>query len=136
MQKRLAPLILLFFIILWTPPVFAAEDALRSIRKQANEIYRIAQDMVKHGSDGHTHEIVLYGKKILKRAPALLESVKSNDSQKIKNKKMVGLIEEMIERTEAAVRFGEKRKQRSALASAEKASFRAKKIRQRLQEIK
>ncbi len=137
MQKRTVPIILLIFIILWTSPAFAADNSLKSIQQLTNEIYRIAQDMVEHGSDGHTEEIVSYGKKILKRAPTLLEKIASNDSQKIKNKKKItDLIEEMIEKTEAAVRFGEKNKQRAALASAEKASFRAKQARQRLQVLK
>lgn len=137
MQKCVAPLILLIFFILWTPPAFTDDDSLRSIQQLANDIYRIAQDMVEHGSDGHTEEIVSYGKKILKRAPTLLEKIDSNDSPKMKNKKkIIDLIKEMIERTEAAVRLGEKNKQRSALASAEKASFRAKQTRQRLQALK
>jgi hypothetical protein len=137
MQKRTAPFILVIFIILWTPAAFAVDDSLRSIQKLTNEIYRIAQDMVEHGSDGHTEEIVSYGKKILKRAPTLLEKLTSQTSPKMKNKeKIIDLIKEMIEKTESAVHFGEKNKQRSALTSAEKASFHAKKLRQRVLALK
>ncbi|HIE66063.1 MAG: hypothetical protein ABGX83_00765 [Nitrospira sp.] len=137
MQKRLPPLILLIVFLLWTPVILAADGSLKSIQKQVNEIYRIAQDMVEHGSDGHTDEIVSYGRKILERAAVLLEGIKSHTSPEIKNKEnIIDLLREMTEKTEAAVRFGEKHKRRSALASAEKASFRAKKLRQRLLALK
>ncbi|MFQ5781255.1 MAG: hypothetical protein ACE5HN_10795 [Nitrospiria bacterium] len=138
MQKRLTPLIVSVFLISWIGSVLAADNSLRSIRQLANEIYRISQDMVEHGSDGHVDEIVFYGKKILIRAETLLKEVESSDSPKIKDNKgkIVASIKETIQKTERAVRLGENKRLRSALAAAEMASFRAKKTRRRLQTIK
>ncbi len=112
----------------------AAEDPIPTITQLADQVYRSSQDMVMHGSEGHTWEIVLYGNKMVQRAEILLKKVEETDPAVFNQKKgkIIASIKKTLERAKMAVELGEQDKGRMALTAARKASFRAKQTRQRL----
>lgn len=136
MQSRLLTLIL--FSFLFIHPVLAQEDPLRSIRQLSNEIFRLSQEMITHGSEGHSHEIVSYGQEMIRRTEALIEEVESSPSPKLKEKKkpILALLKETLSQAKKAVRLGEEEKTGPALDAARKSSFQAKKLRQQIQSLK
>lgn len=134
MQKYLLPLTLSLFLLNLPQGALASEDALGSIRQLANLIYRSSQDMVTHGSDGHVWEIALYGKKMVQRTEILLEKVESTDASNFKKKKgkIIASIKGTLIKAREALEFAEQEKGKLALTAARKASFQAKRLRQRL----
>ncbi len=138
MQKYRFLIFLSVFIQLTLTLGYAAEDPIDPIRQLANQVYRSSQDMVMHGSDGHTHEIVLYGKKMVERTEILLEQVEAANPATLKQGKegLIDSIKETLEKAKEAVKLGEQGNGQMALIAARKASFRAKQTRQRLHAIR
>lgn len=137
MQSRL--LIRILFVFLLIPvSALAEEDPLRSIRQLSNEVYRLSQEMITHGSEGHAHEIVSYGQEMIRRTEALIEEVESSPSPKIKEKKkaLLASLKETLNQAKKAVQLGKEEKTDLAFDAARKASFRAKQSRQQLQSLK
>ncbi len=134
MQKYLLSLILSLFLFILPQASLASEDPMDPIHQLANLIYRSSQDMVSHGSDGHVWEIVLYGKKMVKRTEILLEKVESIDATNFKKKKskIIASIKGTLIKAKEAVELGEQEKGELALTAARRASFQAKRLRQRL----
>ncbi len=137
MQSRLL-ITLLFSSLLIYPPVLVAEEDLRSIRQLSNEIYRLSQEMITHGSEGHAHEIVSYGQEMIRRTETLIHEVASSASSTLKENKeaILASLKETLDQAKEAVRLGEAKKTGPALNAARKASFRAKQSRQQLQSVK
>ncbi|MFQ5588385.1 MAG: hypothetical protein ACE5F7_06050 [Nitrospiria bacterium] len=138
-MQRYRPLVFLpFALFLMVTASAATEDPIPRIRQLADLVYRSSQDMVMHGSEGHTWEIVLYGKKMVQRAEILLEKVEAADSAVFKRKKgkIIASVKETLKKAKEAVALGEQDKGRMALTAARKASFRAKQTRQRLHSIR
>ena len=134
MQKYLLPLTISLFLFILPQRALTSEDPLGQIRQLANLIYRSSQDMVTHGSDGHLWEIVLYGEKMLQRTEILLEKVESTDAANFKKKKgkIIASIKGTLRKTKEALEFAEQENGELALTAARKASFQAKRLRQRL----
>jgi hypothetical protein len=137
MQSRLLIRILSVFLLM-PVPLLAEEDPLRSIRQLSNEVYRLSQEMITHGSEGHAHEIVSYGQEMIRRTEALIQEIESSRSPKIKEKKkaLLASLKETLSQAKKAVQLGEAEKTDLALDAARKASFRAKQSRQQLQSLK
>lgn len=129
-----------FFLLLLAHPAQAEspEDPLRTIRHLANQIYKSAQDMVEHGSEGHMGEIIEYGNKVLERSETLLEAIEISraSSLKKKKKKLIASITGTLKMAQKAITFSEEKKLRLAIAAARKTSFRAKQTRQQLQMLR
>lgn len=140
MQKKVLPLSLTIFFFFATVPAFSAEveDPLKSIRQLAGEVYKVAEDMLFHGSEGHMDEIVSYGESMTAKAETLLEKIEALESPRIKGKKkrIVTAIKDTIQMGRIAMELAKRGKSRSAVRAASKVSFRAKKVRQRLQMIR
>jgi hypothetical protein len=140
MQSRLLTIltIILFSFLLIHPPVLVAEEELHLIRQLSNEIYRLSQEMITHGSEGHAHEIVSYGQEMVRRTEALIGEVGSNPSPKLKEKKkpILASLKETLNQAKKAVRLGEEEKTGPAIDAARKASFQAKQLRQQIQSLK
>lgn len=136
MQKYHHLLMLILFSLFLSTVAYA--DTLKTIHLLANQVYRSAQDMVVHGSEGHMHEIVLYGEKLLERAEILLKAVESADQALLNNQKseITTSIRETIEKGKEAVALGKKDTRGAALAAAKKTSFHAKRTRQRIQSLR
>ncbi len=136
MQSRLFILIL-FVSLLIRLPVLAEEDALESVRQLSNEIYRLSEEMVTHGSEGHAHEIVSNGQEMIQRTEALIKAVESSPAPAVKEKKkaLLASLKATLKQAKEAVRLGEQEKTAPALDAARKASFRAKQVRQQVQSI-
>jgi len=138
MQKILpAFTALILFGFLYTT-AHAAKDSFQVVFLLGNQVFRSAQEMVAHGGDGHTDEIVLYGKKVLKRSKILLKAIESADPVRFKNKKVkiVASLKATILHAEEAVVLGRENKHTVALDAAIKTEFHAKRMRQRLQSIR
>jgi len=137
-QNPLFMALLVLCLALFWAPAEASEDALHSIRQLANQIYISAQDMVSHGEEGHAHEIVSYGKKMIERGEMLLDAVSKSDTSQLREKK-AGLsenIQAMLKKTKEAVALGEAHETAAAMIAARKALFQAKQARQKLQSIR
>lgn len=138
MQKYRLFILCIFFSLFLSTTTYADTPSIKSIRLLANQTYRSAQDMVVHGSEGHLHEIVLYGGKLLEHAEALLKAVELADETLLDNQKseITASIRETIEKGTEAVELGKKDTRGAALAAAKKASFHAKRTRQRIQSLR
>ncbi len=133
-----------FLVLLLSQPAQAQDqssapkDPLRSIRHLANQIYKSAQDMVSHGSEGHMGEIIEYGTKVIERSEILLEAIETSKASvlKKKKKKLIASIRGTRDMAQKAITFSEEKKLRLAIAASRKTSFRAKQTRQRLQMLR
>lgn len=129
---------LLFSFLLVPPPVLVAEEELHSIRQLSNEIYRLSQEMITHGKEGHAHEIVSYGQEMIRRTEALIQEVESSPSAKLTEKKkpILASLKEILSQAKKAVQLGEEEQTGPALNTARKASFQAKQLRREIQLLK
>jgi hypothetical protein len=136
MQKLTLSLLLVLFS--FSNVAQGSDDPFRPLQQLSNEIYRLAQDMVHHGSEGHTHEIVQYGRKMIERSEKMIEQIESTDSPKIQSEKekMIASLKMTIEKAKEAVRLGEQDEADSALTAARRASFQAKQIRQKVHALR
>jgi len=138
MQKHRQILITLVFFSFLASTAYAAKDSFQVLFLLGNQIFRSAQEMVTHGGDGHTDEIVLYGKKVLKRSKTLLKAIESADPARFKKKKVkiVTALKATIQHAEEAVALGRENKHTVALDAAIKSQFHARRMRQNLQSIR
>lgn len=138
MQKHRQVLIALILLSLFATTVYARKDSFQVIFLLGNQVFRSAQEMVTHGGDGHTDEIVLYGKRVVKRAKILFKAIESADPARFKNRKVkiVTSLKAAIENAEEAIALGRKNKHAVALDAAIKTEFHARKMRQGLQSIR
>ncbi len=136
MQSRRFSIILFIPLLLLAP--VADESPLRVIRQTSDEVYRLSQEMITHGSEGHTDEIVKYGRQMIERTEALIHEVQSAPPPVFKGEKekIIALLKETLNKAKEAVRLGEKEKTGPALDASRKASFRAKQSRQQLRSLK
>ncbi len=138
MQKHRQIVIIFIFFSFFTSTVYGAKDSFQVIFLLGNQVFRSAQEMVSHGGDGHTDEIVLYGKRVLKRSKTLLKAIESADPERFKQKKVkiVTALKATIQHAEEAVDLGRENKHTVALDAAIKSQFHAKKMRQGLLSIR
>lgn len=136
MQNRRRAIVALL-ILLAPLSIGAQERPPLSIRQLSNEVYRLSQEMITHGSEGHAHEIASYGEEMIGRTEALLQQIESSASPEVKKKKgkIVPLLKETLKRAKEAVRLAEQEKAGPALDASRKASFRAKQAREQIQTI-
>ncbi|MFY9270958.1 MAG: hypothetical protein WAO55_14540 [Candidatus Manganitrophaceae bacterium] len=131
-----------FLLAFWIfPTVLIAADeeaSLRPLHQLADEVYRLSQEMITHGSEGHADEIVGYGRDLIQRIEPLIQQVESHPSSKLKQKKktIVASLKATLQAAEKAVDLGEQKKIGPALDAARKTSFRAKLSRQQLRAIR
>lgn len=113
------------------------EDPLRSIRQLSDEVYRISQEMVEHGADGHTDEIGLYAGKMTAKTESLIQAIESSADPKLKplKKKILVPLKNALKKAKEAARLSGQNKALPALDAARKASFQAKRSRQEIQKI-
>jgi len=137
-QNLLFALLVVLVLSLWAPFAKASGDPLRAIRQLANQIYISAQDMVSHGEEGHAHEIVSYGEKMIERGEILLKAVAASKYPQLAEKKarLIESVQSMLEKTKKAVVLGHEHELEPAMRAARKALFQAKQTRQRLQMIR
>lgn len=138
MQSRLFAFILFPLLLLAALPAAADEEPLRAIRRLSDEVYRLSQEMITHGSEGHTHEIAKYGREMIERTDALIREVESAPSPAFNGKKakILTSLKATLNQAKEAVRLGEEEKSGPALDASRKTSFRAKQSRQQLQSLK
>lgn len=138
MQKPFPLIILSIALLFFSVPAGNADDPLQEARQLSNEIYRLSQDMVFHGSEGHADEIVSYGKKMVERAEKLMKEIDARPPMKTKDEKekMKASIQKILQKGNEAVQLAEQNKNADAVAAARKASFQAKRLRQQLQALK
>ncbi|MEK7286153.1 MAG: hypothetical protein AAB035_02510 [Nitrospirota bacterium] len=113
----------LFLILIPIAMAHGNDDPLQT----ANIVYRLSEEMILHGSEGHAHEIITFGEKMIEELdhlPNLLHQRKIGNQ-----KKVLKQIKEIRKRAEEAVFFSKKRSLQPALKSARLASFHAKKLR-------
>jgi predicted translin family RNA/ssDNA-binding protein len=137
MQKRAVLVLISVYFVLSSVPAGGADDPLRAFRQLSNEIYRYAQDMIFHGSEGHADEIVSYGKKMIERAEKLMREVEAHPPLKAKSEKvkMIASLKNILQKANEAVELAEQNKTAAAVAASRKASFQAKQLRQQLQSL-
>lgn len=138
MQSRLFTFILFPLLLLTALPAVADEEPLRAIRRLSDEVYRLSQEMITHGSEGHTHEIVKYGREMIERTETLIRKVESSPPPVFngKKEKIIASLKATLNQAKEAVRLGEAEKSGPALDASRKTSFRAKQSRQQLQSLK
>ncbi len=135
-MQKIIPFVLLLAFLLSSGDITAKEDPIQSTRKRSNEIYRLSQEMVHHGGEGHTHEIVLYGEKAVEQIKALILEVQSSNMPQIKAKKeTLDSLKLTLERINKAIQLGKAGDAHAAYEAARGASFQAKKMRQQIQAI-
>ncbi len=119
-MQRLLSLILIFIL-------GGASHALGDdhLLQTANQIYHLSEEMVFHGSEGHIHEIVDHGEKMIIEIDKL-----SRDIKKMRKPQLQKSLMATRKTTEEAIKLGRQGNLSAALASAKSASFHAKKVRQ------
>ncbi|MBI3358077.1 MAG: hypothetical protein HY201_01270 [Nitrospirae bacterium] len=124
-MQRFGSLILLFVLA-----GSAQAEGFDHLLQTANQIVRLSEEMVYHGSEGHLHEIIDNGAKMIKAIDRLagdLKSLKLPHQKALQNS-----IRATRDKTEAAIRLGKRGDLSASLASAKSASFHAKKVREAL----
>ena len=124
-MQRLIPLILIFML---GGTTYALGDD--NLLQTANQIYHLSEEMVFHGSEGHAHEIIDNGEKMIIEIDRLTRDMKN--MKLLHRKKLQEEIRATRKITESAIKFGKQGNLLAALASAKSASFQAKKVRQAL----
>jgi hypothetical protein len=122
--------IIILFILLSPFTAFAAGEG-QSLRGIADEIYRLSEEMVHHGGEGHTDEIVQYGEKMVERIAVLIKRIQGIDQLKGSRQEIIVSLTLTRDKTEEAIRLGKKNLE-LAYQAARKASFQAKKSRQKI----
>lgn len=100
--------IIILFILLSPFTAFAAGEG-QSLRGIADEIYRLSEEMVHHGGEGHTDEIVQYGEKMVERITVLIKRIQGIDQLKGSSKEMIASLTLTRDKTEEAIRSGKKK---------------------------
>lgn len=138
MQRAAIYYLILFSLLLSPAGGEAADSSLKRVRQLSNEVYRLSQDMVFHGAEGHTDEIIGYGTRMIERAEQLMNEIDSVDFKKMngEKEKIVASLQAAVQKTREAVRLGKEEKAKLALNAARKASFHAKQTRQKIQALK
>lgn len=101
----------------------------KPIEQLADEMFRRAESMVEHGREGHTDEIVKFGKKMLQDAEGLMKSLQKNGE---KEDPVLPYLDKAIHAGQTAVQEGEGGNHRAALTAARTALRYARLTRERL----
>ena len=125
-------------LILFILPFILAERSLAlgndDLLQKVNQVYLLSEEMITHGGEGHTHEIITFGEKMIHEMDGLSDLLHST---KIPNRKKVrALMKEARRRAEEAVLLAKNGMLQMALKSAKSASFHAKKLREELRAVK
>ena len=130
MQKRI-----ILFILLFSPfTAFAAGEG-QSLRGLADEIYRLAQEMVHHGGEGHTDEVVQYGEKIVARIETATQKIRSSALDKKAKEASLLSLKSIRNKVDEAIRAGRHDQAKAALSAAKDTLLQAKKFRQAIQAL-
>jgi regulator of replication initiation timing len=124
-MQRLGNLTLLLILI-----CAAQAEGFDNLSQTANQIFHLSEEMVFHGSEGHVHELVDYGEKMIIEIDKLTRDLKNlkHANQKALQKS----IKATRDKTASAIRLGKQGNLVASLASAKSALFHAKKVRQEL----
>ena len=137
MQKVIPLFLIIISLSLTSVPARSADDPLRGLRQLSNDIYRLSQDMVFHGSEGHAEEIVTYGEKVIERADKMMKEIDAHPPQKAKEKgEWLTSLKSIRQKATEAVALARQSKTDAAVSASRKASFQAKQLRQQLQAMK
>jgi predicted translin family RNA/ssDNA-binding protein len=101
-----------------------------NLLQTTNQIVHLSEEMVFHGSEGHLHEIVDYGEKIIIEINQITRALKN--SKRPNQKELQKTVRETRDKTASAIRAGRQGNLSASLSFAKSASFQAKKIRQAL----
>jgi hypothetical protein len=63
-------------------PVVEKKPGPNLIARQSDEMIRLAEQMIEHGREGHTDEIVKYGKEMLRSTQILVKQVRAERGEK------------------------------------------------------
>jgi len=135
MQKIISFIILFGLLFHPLTPVLSGEDPVRFSQSSADEIYRLAQEMVHHGGEGHTDEIVQYGEKVVERIETNIKQIHGSPIDKKTKEEIIASLRLILKKTEEAIREGRNSKAKAALSAAKDAFFQAKKSRQMIHAI-
>jgi hypothetical protein len=124
-MQRLVSLILLFILTCWGT-VLGSEN----LSHRANQIVLLSEEMITHGGEGHMHEIITFGEKMIEELEGLTEGLRR--SKISDQKKLEKQIRETRKRAEEAIGFAKHGDLPFALKSAKSASFQAKRLREAL----
>ena len=136
-MRKIIPSVLMLVALFLSGNAIAKEDPIQSIRKRSNEVYRLSQEMVHHGGEGHTDEIVLYGEKAIEQIKTLILDVQSGDTPQINKvkKEMIVSLKLTLEKINKAIQLGKAGDAKLAYEAARAASFQAKKTREHIHAI-
>jgi hypothetical protein len=116
---------------MWMPFFAEAETSLPQTQEM-EAVYRLSEEMVRHGMHGHTAEMVQQGKVLRDRALQLRGRLRDSPlPTALKNSALTSL-NGAIQETEAVISYGAQQQPRSALAAARKALFQMKQVRQKI----
>jgi len=116
---------------LWIAPFYLyAADGPKPLRQQVDEVYRMSEEMVRHGMHGHGAEIVQHGKAIRARALPLQDGVQA--LPKLKREAALASLNRALREIDAAIAQGEKKRLHFSLAAARQALFHLKQLRQNI----
>ena len=91
----------------------------KSVETLADEIVRRAQAMLDHGNEGHTDEVILYGREMVTDAEALLNRLKKEEKG---NTPAAAHLRRTLRSGQQAVQWGEKGNLPLALQAARDAA--------------
>jgi len=130
----------LLFISLLSPriPARAGDDSLETLHLLSDETLRFAQQMVEHGSEGHTSEIVLYGDRMLLKVSQWIQVVQASSSPEIKRQRKAFLVSlKAIQGfAQDAVRLGKENQGGLAVEAARQSVSRARQARRKVYALK
>jgi hypothetical protein len=116
---------------MWTPFFSEAEGALPQTQEM-EAVYRLSEEMVRHGMHGHTAEMVRQGKTLRDRALQLRGRLRDSPLPTALKNSALTHLNRAIQETEFAISHGEWQRPRSALSAARKALFQMKQARQKI----
>jgi len=121
--------------ILFFPLATSSAGEAQSIRGLSNEIYRLSEEMVHHGGEGHTDEIIQYGEKMVERIERLINRIQLIDRLKRQKKEIVASLILTRNTTHEAIRLGRNGDAKAAYQAARLASSQARKSRQKIDSL-
>ncbi len=128
---RLPPCLIFFFLCMWAPLFAEAEGPLPQAQEM-EAVYRLSEEMVRHGMHGHVAEMVQQGKVLRDRAVQLRGRLRDGALPAARKKAALISLNTAIQETEAVISHGERKRPRLALAAARNVLFRMKQARQRV----
>lgn len=120
-------------VVLWVSPLFAEVGGPQSLLQGADAVYRLSEEMVRHGMHGHTAEIIQQGKGLRESVVQLHDQVRASALPKTQKKAALASLGRALQSVDEAISHGEQKRQRKALDAARQTLFQMKQARQQIQ---